>query len=88
MKIRFIKQQKSEWGHVWASHIKVFIVSLGKFAIQVSFGKKPFDAIEYRKFLDEQFNKFCKVCHKPLLVQNLGQIVNYHQECRKSRHNK
>ncbi len=83
MKVRFIKQTKKDIGWpVWGKTIKVLYIALYWFGIQISFGKKPFDALAYQKFLEATFNKNCKVCGKPLLVTNVGQRIYYHRECR------
>lgn len=91
MKIRVFKSNKLEFGPIWASHIEVFLFDFYYFGIQISFsnhslGKKPFDAIEYRKFLNEKFNQNCLVCGNPLLVTDVKQDIKYHAACRKLRH--
>lgn len=83
MKIKFVKQEKPDWGIAWAKKLKVFILSVGRFALQISFGKRPFDADAYAKFLKETFDKRCQVCKQPLNVTAIGQVVKYHRKCRK-----
>lgn len=86
MKIRFIKTDKRDFGPLWAKHIKVFVFDFWFFAVQVSFGKKPFDAWAYNEFLHKTFDKSCEVCHKPLTVTAVKQDIRYHAKCRKLRH--
>ena len=85
MRIKFVRQKIKDWGFVWAKHIKVAYVGLGWIGLQLSFGKDPFDAVGYQKFLENQFTKNCLVCGRGLRVKNIGQEIKYHKECRKFR---
>lgn len=86
MKVRLVKNGKKDWGWVYGRHIKVLVISFGTYAFQLSFGKKPFDAMAYNDFLDKTFNKNCLVCKKPLNVTAIKQDIRFHKECRKFRH--
>lgn len=86
MKIRLVKNPKSDWGFIYGKTIKVLVISFGKYALQLSFGKKPFDAYGYSEFLDKTFNKNCKVCGKSLNVTAVKQNIQWHKQCRKLRH--
>lgn len=88
MKIRLLKQNKADYGILYAKHINVFVISFYRYALQISFGNRPFDAIAYADFLNETFNRNCIVCGKPLNVRNIGQQISYHKKCRKYRHAK
>ncbi len=90
MSIKFINERG--WGFYFSKQFGVMAINLGLFGIQFIYRKGGIDvikwrenAIEQRKRMDEQFNKVCEVCQKPLDVNSFGQIVKYHKECRKLR---
>ena len=85
--ISVFKSTKSEWGIINSSLMRVLYIGLGKYILAFDYGKKYRQSIhkKYIELKDEQFNKNCEVCGKPLNVTSWRQVIRFHPECRKLR---